>query len=164
MEPLQSHLKKHRRARLSRGRCTVALRKLRWLAAFATLGATDAPPAPVDLPAGTVLLLVAPWCALCWDELKRLDAIAGAVVPLHVRVLMMEDGPRGRAMMTEVESTRQWVPAVNDRVRVRAAMWARTPALPYFIATDRNGRICDEHGGGLEAERARTSARRCAMR
>lgn len=152
------------RAGLSRGRRTVALQKSHWLVAIATLGATDAPREPLGLPTETVLLLVAPWCAPCWDELKRLDGIAGAVVPLRVRVMSMEDGPRARAMMTEVEPTRQWTPALNDRGRVRAALWARTPALPYSIVTDGNGRICEEHGGGLEAETARTLARHCAIR
>lgn len=131
------------------------------LAASATLGATDAPRSSSELPADTVLLLVAPWCAPCWEELKRLDGLAIAAAPLRVRVLMMEDGARARAMAAEIAPVWQWTPRVGSRATVRAILWARTPALPFSVATDKNGMICAERGGGLDVGKARTLAQLC---
>lgn len=126
------------------------------------MGAANAPQAPVALPAGTVLLLVAPWCAPCWEELKRLDGLAVAAAPLRVRVLMMEDGPRARAMAAEIAPAWQWTPDGAIRARVRAALWARTPALPFSVATGTTGVVCAEQSGGLNADNAKMLARRCA--
>lgn len=139
-------------------------RSLGCLVALVTVGASDAPRGSPDLPAETVLLGVAPWCAPCWDELKRLDSLAAAAAPLRVRVVMMEDGSRARAMMREVPPARRWIPDPYNAVRVRSALWARTPALPYSVATDADGRVCAERGGGLTVGIVRRFVSRCAAR
>ena len=129
-------------------------------ATAALLGAAP-PRSAVDLPPNTLLLLVAPWCAPCWSELARLDELAAAAAPMNVRVLVMEDGPRARAMLVDLPIERRWVPMANDRAAVRAVLWARTPGLPFSVATDRRGRICAEGGGDLNPSRVRALVRSC---
>jgi hypothetical protein len=133
------------------------------LVVAAIAGAAEPPPTAVALPPNTLLLLVAPWCAPCWSELARLDGLAAAAAPLNLRVLAMEDGPRARAMVADLPAPRRWAPAPTDRNVVRAALWARTPGLPFTVATDARGRICAERGGGLDPARARALARSCAV-
>lgn len=125
------------------------------------LGAANPPDRSLDLPSNSVLLLVAPWCAPCWSELGRIDALASAAAPLTVRVLAMEDGARARAMTADLPPGRQWLPAPDARARVRAGLWAMTPGLPFSVATDRAGKICADHGGGLTDAQARILAKRC---
>ena len=142
------------------------MRSVRGAAALASavmLGAAESLPPGVTLPPNTLLLLVAPWCAPCWSELARLNELAAAAAPMNVRVLAMEDGPRTRAMIADLPAERRWAPAVNNREAVRAALWARTPGLPFSVATDRRGRICAERGGGLDLPRARALVRSCVV-
>jgi hypothetical protein len=131
------------------------------LATAAMLGAAEQPPPPLKLPPNTLLLLVAPWCAPCWSELARLEELAAAAAPMDARVLSMEDGPRARAMIAELPARRRWAPAANERDAVRATLWARTPGLPFSVATDGRGRICAERGGGLDLAGARALVRSC---
>lgn len=135
-------------------------RAFSWLA-LATLGAADQRQESLDLPPGTLLLLVAPWCAPCWGELAHIDALAKAAAPLKLRVLAMEDGARARAMTADLPPERRWTPVPTDRADVRAALWSRTPGLPFSIATDAKGRICAQHGGGLTEARALLLAKQC---
>ncbi|RZM08043.1 MAG: hypothetical protein EOP68_12580, partial [Sphingomonas sp.] len=111
-----------------------ARRGFSWLA-LATLGAAEQRQENVDLPPGTLLLLVAPWCAPCWGELAHIDALAKAAAPLELRVLAMEESARARAMTADLPPERQWVPRAPDRATVRTALWSRTPGLPFSIAT-----------------------------
>ncbi len=126
------------------------------------LGGAEAPPASVDLPPNTLLLLVAPWCAPCWGELARLDGLIAAAAPLNLRVLSMEDGPRARAMIAGLPSERRWTPAASDHDSVRAALWAQTPGLPFSVAIDGQGAICARYGGMLDVSRARALVESCA--
>ena len=125
-----------------------------------TLAAADRPPSG-ELPPDTLLLLVAPWCAPCWGELAQIDTLAKAALPLTLRVLAMEDGPRSRAMTADLPPHRQWIPSPADRAVVRRSIWANTPGLPFSVATDAKGRICARHGGGLTETRARSMITQC---
>jgi len=104
--------------------------------------------------------MVAPWCAPCWGEIARIDALAAGAAPLRVRVVAMEDGRRAAAMVADLPPERRWTapPAA------RAALWARTPGLPHSVATDAAGRVCAERGGGLDPARARALAVACGVR
>ncbi len=126
-----------------------------------TSGAAAAPLAAINLPPNTLLLLVAPWCGPCWSELARLDGLVAAAAPLDVRVLAMEDGPHARAMVANLPDARRWTPAMNEREAVRAALWARTPGLPFSVVIDGRGKICAEQAGGLDGTRARNLVRTC---
>jgi len=126
-------------------------------------GAAQPPSTAATLPPDTLLLLVAPWCAPCWGELARLDGLVAAAAPLEVRVLSMEDGSRARAMVASLPEMRRWTPAISEREAVRAALWARTPGLPFSVATDRRGKICAEQGGGLDGPRVRALVQTCVV-
>ncbi|WP_445192427.1 TlpA family protein disulfide reductase [Sphingomonas sp. Tas61C01] len=148
---------------MSRGwahRILRARRSFFWLA-LATLGAADQRQESIELPPGTLLLLVAPWCAPCWGELAHVDALAKAAAPLNLRVLTMEDSARARAMTAGLPPERQWTPRAADRASVRAALWSVTPGLPFSVATDAKGRICAQHGGGLTEARALLLVKQC---
>lgn len=108
---------------------------------------------PVRYPAGSVLLLVAPWCAPCHAEITRLDAIAQAAKPRTVRVFMVEDGPRAHAMWRNVPSIYRWTPPTGEERRYRADAMSLAAGLPFGFVTDASGRVCAAKGGGLDAER-----------
>jgi thiol-disulfide isomerase/thioredoxin len=140
-------------------------RKSRRLATALLLGALTSGAAAAEpmllYPKNTVLLLVAPWCAPCYGELARLDDIAAAARPLQVRVLLVEDGARARAMVRGVAPSRRWEPAADQMRRVRADLWTRTRGLPYTAVTNRNGEICAEQKGGLDPARTHALVERC---
>jgi thiol-disulfide isomerase/thioredoxin len=108
---------------------------------------------PVRYPAGSVLLLVAPWCAPCHAEISRLDAIAQAAKPRAVRVFMVEDGPRAQAMWRGVPAVYRWTPPANEERRYRSDAMSRAAGLPFGFVTDASGRVCAAKGGGMDAER-----------
>ncbi len=137
---------------------TIAPRFVATLAALATLATLAALPAsaaepPLRYPPDSVLLLVAPWCAPCHAELARIDTIAAAARPRAVRVFMVEDGPRARAMWRNVPDAYRWTPPAGEEHRYRSDALARTPGLPFGIATDVRGRVCATRGGGIDAAR-----------
>jgi thiol-disulfide isomerase/thioredoxin len=123
-------------------------------------GAAAAEPAP-RYPERTVLLLVASWCAPCYAELARLDDIAAAARPLQVRVLLVDDGARSRAMVRGINAARRWEPKGGELSRIRADIWRRTAGLPFSVVTDSEGRICGEQSGGLDARRTLALVKRC---
>jgi thiol-disulfide isomerase/thioredoxin len=125
-----------------------------------TSSAAAAEPAP-RYPERTVLLLVASWCAPCYAELARLDEIASAARPLQVRVLLVDDGARSRAMVRGIDAARRWEPQGDEMRRVRADIWQRTAGLPFSVATDGTGRICAEQNGGLDTKRTLALVKRC---
>jgi thiol-disulfide isomerase/thioredoxin len=125
-----------------------------------TSGAAAADQAP-RYPERTVLLLVASWCAPCYAELRRLDDIATAARPLQVRVLLVDDGARSRAMVRGIDAARRWEPAADELRRVRSDIWQRTAGLPFSVVTDGKGRICAEQSGGLDAARTLALVKRC---
>ena len=141
-------------SRMSRGAalalCVMAL----------TNSAAAADPAP-HYPERTLLLLVASWCAPCYAELARLDDIASAARPFHVRVLLVDDGPRSRAMVRGINAARRWEPQTDEMRRVRADVWQRTSGLPFSVVTDSKGRICAEQSGGLDTARTLALVKRC---
>jgi thiol-disulfide isomerase/thioredoxin len=142
-------------------------RKSRRLATAFLLGAlasgAEAAEPILLYPKNTLLLLVAPWCAPCYGELARLDDIAAAARPLQVRVLLVDDGIRARAMVRGVPSSHRWEPAADEMRRVRADLWTRTRGLPYTVVTDRHGKICAEQKGGLDPARTRALVERCRL-
>ncbi len=125
------------------------------------LAAPSAAIGPVPYPPGTVLLLVASWCAPCRGELAQLDAIAQAAAPLTVRVMLIDDDRSGRRMVAALPSPRRWEPDPAIHAAARVALLARTPGLPYSVAIGADGRICAEQRGGLDALRARALVMRC---
>jgi len=112
-------------------------------------------------PPDAVILLAASWCAPCRGEIAALDTIAAAAAPRAVHVLVVDEGPRARAMTRDVPAAHRWEPGPASRGRVVRALMARTPGLPYAAATDARGRVCAEHGGGLDAAAVRALALRC---
>lgn len=129
---------------------------------FLPAGAAPAAEPPPRYPPHVVLLLVAPWCAPCHGELARLDAVADAAAPRSVRVFSVDQGTRARAMVRDVPAARRWEPAADEWRRARADLMARTPGLPFSVATDARGRVCAASGGGLDAGRTRALVKRCA--
>lgn len=127
-----------------------------------TLGGSGSAAEPGPLyPENALVLFVAPWCTPCYGELARLDDIAAAARPRQVRVLLVEDGVRGRAMIRNLEPSHRWEPPASEMRRIRANMWRRTAGLPYSVATDERGRICAEQKGGLDPARTRQLVERC---
>ena len=115
-------------------------------------------------PADTVLLLVAPWCAPCYGELARIETLAVAARPRSLRVMLMDEGPRARAMVRRVPAALQWEPDLATMREARGVVAERSAGLPYSIATDGAGRICADQHGGLDVERMRGLAARCVGR
>lgn len=113
-------------------------------------------------PPDTVLLLVAPWCAPCYGELSRLDEIGAAAKPRAVRVMLIEDGPRARAMVRGVPAERLWTLSPQRMRQARADLLEQAAGLPYSVVTDADGAICAGQGGGLDRERTRALVTRCA--
>jgi thiol-disulfide isomerase/thioredoxin len=138
----------------------IAPRFVAALAALAALPASAAEP-PLRYPPDSVLLLVAPWCAPCHAELARIDAIAAAARPRAVRVFMVEDGPRARAMWRDVPDSYRWTPPAGEERRYRGDALARTAGLPFGIATDARGRVCATRGGGMDAARVAALVEGC---
>lgn len=113
-------------------------------------------------PSNAVLMLVAPWCAPCYGELARIEEIAAAAKPKSVRVLMIDDGPAARAMVRGIDPSRIWGLSTQRMRPVRQALLARTPGLPYSVATDGDGLVCATYGGGLNAVTTRALVERCS--
>lgn len=113
-------------------------------------------------PPDTVLLLIAPWCAPCYGELARLDEIGAAAKPRAVRVMLIEDGPRARAMVRSVPAERLWTLSPQRMRQARSDLLERAAGLPYAVVTDADGAICAGQGGGLDRERTRALVVRCA--
>jgi len=152
----------HAAGRLSRGLAVVLLAGILTAAADgAGAVAGNVPDGAPGYPPRSVLLLVAPWCAPCHAEVARLDALAAAATPLSVRVLLVDQGARARAMVRDVPSAQRWEPPADAWRRARADLMARTPGLPFSVVTDGQGRICAATGGGLTPERVRALIRRC---
>ena len=141
-------------SRMSRG----AAAALCLLALASSAAAADAAPA---YPQRTLLLIVASWCAPCYGELARLSDIASAARPFQVRVLLVDDGARSRAMVRGIDPARRWEPASDEMRRVRADIWRRTSGLPYSLVTDGKGHICAEQSGGLDTPRTLALVKRC---
>ena len=125
-----------------------------------TNSAAAAAPAP-QYPERTLLLLVASWCAPCYAELARLDEIARAARPFQVRVLLVDDGARSRAMVRGIDAARRWEPPGDEMRRVRSDIWQRTAGLPFSVVTDSKGRVCAEQNGGLDSGRTLALVKRC---
>lgn len=117
--------------------------------------------APRPYPPATVILLAAPWCAPCYQEIAQIDQIAVAARPYDVRLLLVEDGARARAMVRGVNPARLWEPPPGRIRRIRAELLSRTPGLPYAVVINERGRICAERGGSLDAARARRLVALC---
>ncbi|WP_394646662.1 hypothetical protein [uncultured Sphingomonas sp.] len=116
-------------------------------------GGAAAPAGDLAYPPDSVLLLVAPWCAPCHAELARLDTIAAAARPQRLRVFMVDDGAGAGAMWRRVPDGYRWTPPAGEERRYRADALARTPGLPFSLATDARGRVCAMRGGGMDAAR-----------
>ena len=112
-------------------------------------------------PPRTVILLVAPWCAPCYGELAQLDEIAVAAKPHDLRVLLVDDGPRARAMMSRVSASDRWEPIGEEGRKLRAQLMGLTQGLPFSVITDGEGRICAHQKGGLNPGRVRAMVERC---
>jgi len=123
-------------------------------------GAGAAAPAS-PLPSDTVLLLVAPWCAPCYGELARIEALSVAARPRALQVMLMDDGARARAMVRRVPPALRWEPEPATLREARAMVAERSAGLPYSVATDDTGRICAEQHGGLDPDRVRSLGARC---
>lgn len=131
------------------------------IATIAMLAPAQAGEMAPPYPANSVLLLVAPWCAPCHGELARLGEIAAAARPRRVRVFMVEDGARARAMWARVPEGYRWTPPDGEARRFRADALGRAVGLPFSMATDARGRICAARGGGMDAARVAALVAAC---
>lgn len=132
------------------------------IAALFANGAAADPHAGEPLyPPRAIVILVASWCAPCRGELARLDEIAAAAGNHATQVLAIDDSAATARMLRLVDPALVWRPDAAQRARVRAALLARTPGLPYAAATDARGAICAEENGGLDRGRIAALVRRC---
>lgn len=124
---------------------------------FAASLATAPVGAAGPLPPDSILLLVASWCVPCHGEVARLDELQAAAGHVVVRVVPYDGRPATKRMLARVDPAR-----VTASSAIVAALASRTPALPYSVMTDADGRICADHARALDVEAVRTMRRRCA--
>lgn len=101
--------------------------------------------APAPLPADTLLLFVASWCAPCRAELAQVEAIARAAAPRRTRVVPLDDGAATAAMLRKVPPALIWSPDARESALLRRRLLARTAGLPFSAMTDAAGEPCALH-------------------
>jgi thiol-disulfide isomerase/thioredoxin len=133
------------------------------LTTASTAASADTPVGEPRYPPRAVIMPVASWCAPCRGELARLDEIAAAAGGRAIRILAIDDSAATVRMLRLVDPALVWRPDVAERVRLRAALLARTAGLPYAVATDVRGAVCAEENGALDAARTAALTHRCKL-
>jgi hypothetical protein len=116
---------------------------------------------PAIYPQRTLILLAAPWCAPCYREIAEIEQIAAASRPFDVRLFVIEDGERARAMARRVAPSRLWQPNTGQFSAARSQLLTNASGLPHAVAIDGEGQICTEYGGTIDAGRARRMVELC---
>lgn len=121
------------------------------------------PLAGLAIPAPSVVVFWAAWCAPCraevsaWPELQR----AAGSLPVHFVVLDMPV-ERSRSLLKALPADRVHHGRGSSFLMLTA--WPdRASGLPFALLLDVRGRICASQNGGLTVERVAAMRRRCTV-
>lgn len=97
------------------------------------------------MPANSVLLFVAGWCAPCRGELAILPDLARAAAPRRVLVVPVEADRATARMIAGVPADRILRRPPASATALLRALAGSAPGLPISVVTDGRGGACAVH-------------------
>lgn len=129
---------------------------------------SPAPPRLIDgagaaslLPRHAIVLFWAAWCAPCRAEVRDYAALDKAAGDVPLIVLSTESGGRAQSLLSNVPPARRRFPA-DSATNILSAYPEARGALPFAMATGRDGRICATHAGAVDAAMIAAWRDRCS--
>ncbi|MEJ7926990.1 hypothetical protein WG908_09510 [Sphingobium sp. AN641] len=133
------------------------------MAIFLLVAPAPAAPAaePSPYPRRTLILFVAAWCAPCHAEIARIDEIMRVAQPYGVKVVPMDSGRRGEAMLRRVPTAVLWRPTPGQLLAITTDLARRTTGLPFSIMTDDGAVLCASSKAGVDGHVVRAMQAQC---
>lgn len=116
---------------------------------------------PVDGPA--IVMLWAPWCAPCREEVRRYPELSAAAAPVPVYVVAL-DTPIGRRALLRSIPRERLLFETRPSIAVLPHWSPDTAGLPTTFAVDARNRRCASVGRSLNVERLVALIKACGFR